>query len=180
MHPTLAVEELRVIVQRHERAVPNIRMNIMPLREGYDPRMAEYRGGCHCGVLKIIYRTDIDPARWPLRHDGCSFCRRHGVAATSDPSGEIAIEIDDVSRVRRYRFAQRTAEFLLCGECGVFVAALADTASGARGVINARVLDGVALDFNAVTAVHFDDESPAQRTERRSRNWTPVTAGMSP
>jgi hypothetical protein len=148
----------------------------MVLREGYDSRMAEYRGGCHCGVLKISYRTDIDPAHWPLRHDGCSFCRRHGVVGTADPAGEVAFSIDDGSKVRRYRFAQRTAEFLLCGECGVFVAALTDTTGGRRAVINARVLDGVSLNFNAVTDVHFDDETPAQRSERRSRNWTPVTA----
>lgn len=138
--------------------------------------MTEYRGGCHCGVLKVIYRTEIDPAHWPLRHDGCSFCRRHGVVGTSDPAGEVAFAIDDDSKVCRYRFAHRTAEFLLCGECGVFVAALTDTAAGARAVINARVLDGISLDFGAVTDVCFDDESPVQRTMRRSRNWTPVRA----
>jgi len=78
------------------------------------------------------------------------------------------------SKVHRYRFAQRTAEFLICAECGVFVAALTDTAAGARAVINARVLDGVSLDFNTVVHVHFDEETPMQRAERRSRNWTPV------
>ncbi|MGO9933095.1 MAG: GFA family protein [Steroidobacteraceae bacterium] len=138
--------------------------------------MTEYRGGCHCGVLKVIYRTEIDPARWPLRHDGCSFCRRHGVVGTSDPAGEIALEIGDDSKVRRYRFAQKSADFLLCGVCGVFVAALTNTAGGARAVINARVLEGVALNFDAVTSVRFDDETPIQRAERRSRNWTPVRA----
>lgn len=138
--------------------------------------MGEYRGGCHCGVLKVVYRTDIDPADWPLRHDGCSFCRRHGVVGTSDSAGEIAFEIDDDSKVRRYRFAHRTAEFLVCGECGVFVAALTDTPGGARAVANARVLDGVSLNFNAVTALSFDAETPIQRAERRARNWTPVRA----
>lgn len=139
---------------------------------GYD--VTEYRGGCHCGVLKVIYRTEIDPAHWPLRHDGCSFCRRHGVVGTSDPAGEVAFEIDDDSKVCRYRFAHRTAEFLLCRECGVFVAALTDTAAGARAVINARVLDGISLNFSTVTDVSFDDETPQQRVMRRSRNWTPV------
>jgi hypothetical protein len=127
-------------------------------------------------VLKVIYRTEIDPAHWPLRHDGCSFCRLHGVVGTSDPAGEIKFEIADDSKVRRYRFAHRTADFLLCSDCGVFVAAQTDTAGGARAVINARVLVGVALDFNSVTGVRFDDETPAQRVERRSRNWTPVCA----
>ena len=136
--------------------------------------MTEYRGGCHCGVLKVVYRTEMDPARWPLRHDGCSFCRRHGVVATSDPAGEITFENEDDSKIRRYRFAQRAAEFLICGECGVFVAALTETSAGRRAVINARVLDGIALNFSAVIEARFDDETPMQRAARRSRNWTPV------
>jgi hypothetical protein len=134
----------------------------------------EYRGGCHCGVLKVIYRTEIEPAHWPLRHDGCSFCRRHGVVGTSDPAGQVAFEVGDASSVRNYRFAQKSAQFMLCGECGVFVAALTETAAGERAVINARVLDGISLDFNEVANAHFDDETPVQRAERRLRHWTPV------
>jgi hypothetical protein len=118
----------------------------------------------------------MDPALWPLRHDGCSFCRRHGVVGTSDPVGEVAFKIGDASKVRYYRFAQKTAEFMLCGECGVFVAALTDTDGGARAVINARVLDGISLNFDRVTNAHFDDETPVQRAERRARFWTPVHA----
>jgi hypothetical protein len=136
----------------------------------------EYHGGCHCGVLQIIYRTGLDPARWPLRHDGCSFCRRHGVVGTSDPLGEVTLKIGDVSKVRRYRFAQRTAEFLICSECGVFVAALTAEDGGTRAVINARVLEGVSLNFNEVKDVHFDDETPAKRSERRGLYWTPVSS----
>ena len=136
--------------------------------------MKHYRGGCHCGALAIIYRTDIDPMHWPLRHDGCSFCRRHGVAGTSDPAGSLSIEVGDPSKLRYYRFAHRTADFLVCGECGVFVAATTDAAPGRRAVINARVLNDVALDWNSIVNVHFDDESPAQRTARRALNWTPV------
>ena len=136
--------------------------------------MKEYRGRCHCGVLKVIYRTEIEPAHWPLRHDGCSFCRRHGVVGTSDPAGQVAFEVGDASLVRYYRFAQKSAQFMLCGECGVFVAALTETAAGERAVINARVLDGISLNFNEVTDAHFDDETPMQRAERRLRHWTPV------
>jgi hypothetical protein len=143
-------------------------------RGGYD--VTEYRGGCHCGVIKVVYQTEMDPARWPLRHDGCSFCRRHGVVATSDPAGEVAIENEDESKIRRYRFAQRTAEFLICGECGVFVAALTQTGAGRRAVINARSLEGIALNFSAVIETRFDDETPVQRAARRLRNWTPVRA----
>jgi hypothetical protein len=137
-------------------------------------QMQEYHGGCHCGALGIIYRTDIDPIYWRLRHDGCSFCRRHGVVGTSDPAGNLSVNIGDPSKVRYYRFAHRTADFLICGECGVFVAAVSDTGEGKRAVINARVLDGVSLMWAAVADAHFDDESPQQRAERRRLHWTPV------
>jgi hypothetical protein len=60
-------------------------------------KMQQYQGGCHCGALGIIYRTDIDPMYWRLRHDGCSFCRRHGVVGTSDPAGNLSIDIEDPS-----------------------------------------------------------------------------------
>jgi hypothetical protein len=136
--------------------------------------MREYQGRCHCGLIGIVYRTDIDPVGWRLRHDGCSFCRRHGVVATSDPAGNLSVDISDPTKVVRYRFAHRTADFLICGNCGVFVAAATDTAQGKRAVINARVLDGVSLNWASVVNVHFDDESPPQRAERRSLHWTPA------
>ena len=137
-------------------------------------KMQEYQGGCHCGALGIIYRTNIDPLYWRLRHDGCSFCRRHGVVGTSDPAGNLSVNIGNPTKVQYYRFADRSADFLICGECGVFVAAITDTAHGKRAVINARVLDGVSLNWASVVNVHFDGESPLQRDERRSLHWTPV------
>jgi hypothetical protein len=134
----------------------------------------EFRGRCHCGALKVTYRTKIDPAHWPLRHDGCSFCRRHGVVASSDPVGQITFEFEDPSKVLRYRFGHKTAEFLICRECGVFLAAVCGGAGAERAVVNTRVLEDALLNFNNVSNVRFDHETPAQRDERRLRHWTPV------
>jgi hypothetical protein len=129
-------------------------------------------------VIVVLSESSIapiyDPMSWRLRHDGCSFCRRHGVVGTSDSPGNLSIDIEDSSKVRYYRFAHRTADFLICGECGVVVAAITDTAQGKRAVINARVLDGGSLDWASGADVHFDDESPPQRADRRSLHWTPV------
>jgi hypothetical protein len=134
----------------------------------------EYRGGCHCGQVQFTYWTSVQPERWPLRHDGCSFCRRHGVVATSDPAGEVAFA--GGGQTQRYRFGTRTADFLICGNCGVFVAAVTETPGGLRAVINARALSGVTLDFGKVSTVSLDDESAGERQARRTRNWTPVRA----
>jgi hypothetical protein len=136
--------------------------------------VTEYRGGCHCGLVQLTYRTALEPERWSLRHDGCSFCRKHGVVATSDPVGEVTFVLRDGGRERRYRFGTKTADFLICGECGVFVAAVTDTPNGTRAVINARVLSDVTLDFDRVTIASLDAESAEERQARRSRNWTPV------
>jgi len=134
----------------------------------------EYRGGCHCGLVQLAYRTTLEPARWPLRHDGCSFCRKHGVVATSDPNGEVVFAFGNRARERRYRFGTRTADFLICGECGVFVAAVTETAGGPRAVVNARVMSDVTLDLGSVTVMSLEGESTEERQARRSRNWTPV------
>lgn len=136
--------------------------------------MREYHGGCHCGAIEIKYRTDVDPMRWPLRHDGCSFCRRHGVVGTSDPAGSVSIEVLDPAKIQNYRFAHRTADFLICRECGVFVAAITGAHQGRWAVINARVLEEVPLNWNSVVQVRFDEESVTQRAERRALHWTPV------
>lgn len=136
--------------------------------------MTEYRGGCHCGLVRLTYRTAVEPARWPLRHDGCSFCHKHGVVATSDPTAEVVFAFVDGARERRYRFGTRTADFLICSECGVFVAAVTETAGGPRAVINARALSGVTLDLGRVTVVSLEGESAEARQARRARNWTPV------
>jgi hypothetical protein len=133
-----------------------------------------YQGGCHCGGIQLTYWTATDPSNWPLRDDGCSFCRKHGVVATSDPSGEVEFAIADPHRVRRYRFATCSADFLVCGDCGVFVAAVTETPVGMRAVINARALAGVSLDWTRIAFTSLDGESLEQRQARRARNWTPV------
>lgn len=133
-----------------------------------------YHGGCHCGLIQLTYRTAIDPARWSLRHDGCTFCHKHGVAATSDPEGEVVLEFKDSGRLRRYRFGTRSADFLICGDCGVFVTAVTETPAGMRAVLNSRALTDMALDNARIVVASLDGESVESRQARRARNWTPV------
>ena len=54
-----------------------------------------------------------------LRACGCSFCRAHNTCTTSDPNGSVDICAADWSLVRFYRFGTGTADFLICGTCGV-------------------------------------------------------------
>ena len=53
----------------------------------------------------------------------CGFCRRHGARTVSDPAGAASLSLGE--KAMRYRFGTGTTDFLICGRCGVYVAALA-------------------------------------------------------
>ena len=40
--------------------------------------MAIHEGGCHCGAIRLTYRSATPAAEHALRACQCSFCRRHG------------------------------------------------------------------------------------------------------
>jgi hypothetical protein len=83
----------------------------------------EHRGSCHCGALRLSYRSAVPPADTELRACQCSFCRRHGSRALSDPAGRVEIEAE-AGALNRYRFGLGTADYFLCARCGVYVAAV--------------------------------------------------------
>lgn len=118
------------------------------------------------------FEPSVAPADLALRRCSCSFCRRHGAVTVTDPDGHLEIRIVDLNEAVRYRFGAKTADFLLCGRCGVYVAAVLAVASGAVATLNVNTLD----DRQAFTAqpreVSYDDESLQQRQRRRAENWT--------
>ena len=90
-----------------------------------------YHGACHCGAVRAEYETD-QPVR--LRQDGCSFCRARGVKSASDPAGSLRIKSERA--LIRYRFGHKSADFLLCPECGAYVATFMVGPDGPIGVVN--------------------------------------------
>lgn len=138
----------------------------------------EFTGGCHCGAIAVRFETDVDPAELPLRQCGCSFCRRHGATTTTDNEGRLAITIIDASEAVRYRFGAKTADFLLCGRCGVYVAAVMSTDAGAVATLNVNVLVERARFLKAPIPVHYTDETPHQRRLRRADAWTVATVSV--
>lgn len=136
--------------------------------------MIEYLGRCHCGVLTVRYRTALAPSAWPVRACQCSFCRSHGTAATCDPAGEIEFRATDPEKVQRYRFGTRTADALLCRECGVFVGAQMKSDAGRFGVLNVQTLRPRPADLIAAEPVDVGEEGVETRRARRAARWTPV------
>jgi DNA-binding response OmpR family regulator len=137
-------------------------------------RVTEHRGGCHCGNLRLTMRLTQAPEDVRLRACGCSFCRAHNTRTTSDPNGSVEVWADDWSLVEPYRFDSRTAEFLICRRCGVYIGAICETELGTRAVINTNSLADRARFTGCPAAVDHDAETPDDRIARRAANWTPA------
>jgi hypothetical protein len=134
-----------------------------------------WAGGCHCGNLSVRFESDRTPAELGVRSDTCGFCKKHLVRSTSDPHGAMHLHAADPSLVERYRFGTRTADFLICRRCGVYVAACMD----AFAVLNVNVLDG-RDEFLAqpIKISDLDGESLEERLARRRARWTPVATPL--
>lgn len=133
-----------------------------------------HEGGCHCRDIRVVLRLSKPPEGTPLRACGCSFCRAHETRTAADPGGLFELQADDWSLVEPYRFGSRTAEYILCRRCGVYVAALCETTAGLRAVVNVNCLDDRAA-FTAIPSVaRYDGETVEARLARRAVAWMPA------
>jgi hypothetical protein len=140
-----------------------------------DPIAHSYQGSCHCGAIGFTYRTEQDPGHWAIRACQCSFCRLHQALSTSDPKGTLEFQQHEAGWLQCYRFGQQTADFLICGRCGVYVGALIETPLGRFGIINTRTLQPMPPHLALPLAMDYDAESTVQRIARREQRWSPVT-----
>ena len=132
-------------------------------------------GGCHCGNIQIRVQLSKVPEDVAVRACGCSFCRSHNPRMISDPAGLLRITSKDWNRVRLYRFGTRTCDFLLCGQCGVFIAAVSDASEqSSRAVLNVNCLEDRARFSETPTRHDFDGETLEGRLARRNANWMPA------
>ena len=134
-----------------------------------------YDGGCHCGALRVRFTPARTAEEVPLRQCACSFCRKHGATTATDADGRLHIEVVDLDEAVRYRFGLRTADFLLCGRCGVYVAAVMETEAGAVATLNVNILDDRAAFTAEPTSVDYGEEEAHARRLRRARAWTVTT-----
>lgn len=137
-----------------------------------------YSGRCHCGALSYAYETAVPPRNWAVRACQCTFCRAHQALTTSDPAGSLAFQIHDGRRLVRYRFGLRVTDFLLCAECGVYVAAAITTPRGRYGIINVNALQAIPPGIPAPRPMAYEGESESERTARREARWTPIIGDL--
>ena len=132
--------------------------------------MKVFDGGCHCGNLTYVFEATRDLAELGLRACMCSFCRAHGARNTSDPNGNMRIKVADATKLQRYRFGLRTADFLICKDCGVYIGALLED----RFTVNVNTFrDKPPLDF-PLRPNDYGAEDANGRVGRRREKWTPV------
>ena len=131
------------------------------------------RGACHCGQVEVAFETASPVADLPLRACGCSFCRRHGTKAVADPNGRLTISAPP-NGLNRYRFGLRTADYLICRNCGVYVAAVTTDGDKPRAIVIVNALDERDRFSREPIPVRYDAETREQRLARRRSAWMSV------
>jgi hypothetical protein len=138
--------------------------------------MLRFEGGCHCGNLFYAFEASAPLGALGLRACMCPFCRAHGARNTSDPNGRMQIDVRERERLVRYRFGLRTADFLLCAKCGVYIGALLPYGEGGWFTVNVNSFrEPPPLDF-PIEPIVYDSEDEGGRVDRRRTKWTPVAS----
>ena len=72
-----------------------------------------------------------------------------------------------------YRFGLKTADFLICPTCGVYIGAVIEIGGNRYSVVNLNIFETVEI-ASAVTPMSYEAESIEERVGRRERVWTPT------
>lgn len=136
--------------------------------------MTVYEGGCHCGNIRLSFQTAIAPHDLEIRACQCSFCRGHNSLAAADPKGFLTIGVQNEARLSRYVFGLRTAEYLVCSDCGVYVAAVTPDGVEQRAIVIVNALDEREQFDRKPSPTVYDAETRDERISRRSARWMPV------
>jgi hypothetical protein len=135
-----------------------------------------YEGRCHCGAIGFVFRTAIAPEKWAVRACRCTFCRTHGVVSASDPAGSLQFVEHVPHMLHAYRFGHKTADFLICRNCGAYIGARMQSGSRRFGIVNVRVLPSLAERLSEPAHLDPDRVPGAERHARRESRWTPVSS----
>ena len=128
-------------------------------------------GRCHCGNIAFTLTWEPDPREIPARACGCSFCTKHGGVWTSHPGGALRVRVEDPSRVSRYTFGTRTADFHVCTRCGIVPVVTSRIDDKLYAVVSVKAFEGVDASLLRRAPASFDGEGEDSRLARRKRTW---------
>jgi hypothetical protein len=134
----------------------------------------EIRGQCHCGRIRVRVRLSQTPETMQLRACQCSFCRRQGAVTFADPRGHAVIEAQSSEALQRYRFALKTADYLVCAECGTYIGVMIDAGGAHLATLNAAGLDLAPFRGREALPVDYSAEGFEERMRRRLAAWMPT------
>jgi hypothetical protein len=139
----------------------------------------DHSGGCHCGNIRVRLRLSKPPQDTPLRACACAFCRAHQTRTVADPDGLFELSAEDRALVENYRFGSRTADYIVCRRCGVYVAAVCETSAGTRAVVNTNCLIDRASFSRVPDVTDYEGETVEERLSRRATKWMPAVVTQS-
>jgi len=128
-------------------------------------------GRCHCGNIAFQLTWEPEPKEIPARSCDCSFCTKHGGVWTSCSSGSLKVTVEDPSRVSRYSFGTKTAQFHICSRCGVVPVVTSEIDGHTYAVVSVKAFEGVDPSLLKTASASFDAEDEQARLARRKKNW---------
>ncbi|HEY6820833.1 MAG TPA: hypothetical protein VI321_02340 [Burkholderiales bacterium] len=131
------------------------------------------QGKCHCGNISFALDWKPEPKEIQARACTCTFCQKHGGVWTSCPTGALKVSIKDASRVSKYAFGTRTADFHICGGCGVVPVVTSRLDGRLYAVVSVNAFENVPPSLLKKSSANFDAEDEATRLARRKRGWIP-------
>jgi hypothetical protein len=132
----------------------------------------ELIGKCQCGRVTVAFTTASAATLQP-RACQCSFCRRHGSHTVSDPAGRVVFTAGK-GALHRHQFGMRSADFLICSDCGVYVGVVARIDGADYAAVNAVGTDLAELAARPAVKVYLDQETRPERDARRRKMWSPA------
>jgi hypothetical protein len=135
--------------------------------------MRNILGKCHCGNIEYEFLWPESGKEIPVRVCSCTFCRKHNGIYTSHPQGHLKARISDQSRINRYAFGTKTAEFYICASCGVVAFVISQIQGKTYAVVNVNTFEDVNPEELVSSVTDFDGETINGRLQRRARNWIP-------
>ena len=129
------------------------------------------RGGCHCGNISFELSWEPDPKEIPARACDCTFCTKHGGVWTSNPKGDLRVQVKDASQVNKYSFGTKTALFHICARCGIVPVVTSRVDDHLYAVVSVNAFENVDPALLKRAPASFGAEETDSRLARRKRNW---------
>ncbi|MCP5090218.1 MAG: hypothetical protein GY949_04770 [Gammaproteobacteria bacterium] len=108
-----------------------------------------------------------------VRSCGCSFCRKHAGAWTSNRGSKLKVTLSDPTLVSRYRFGTKSADFYVCSVCGAVPLVISEIEGNQYAVVNVNTFEDIDTLSLSNESTNFDGETGENRLARRKRNWIP-------